>query len=371
MAGIEEIEYIHVRIPLRAPFETSFGRFTHRESLIVRVRAGDFEGYGEIPVDQGPWYSYETVATALHISLDHISKALLGLEPTGLEDVTAALAGIRGHRMAKAGHEMAIADLLARERGIPLYRLIGGARREVEVGVSIGVIGDARELVRQVSRFLDEGYRRVKIKIKPGWDVEAVKLLRREFGEIPLQVDANASYSYRRHRGVLLELDGYGLLMIEQPFHYDDLAEHAAMQRELRTPICLDESVKGLQDAMAAIEMGSCRVINVKPCRVGGLLETKAINDYAKGRGVPIWIGGMLESGVGRAHLVAAATLDNVGYPCDISSSSRYFEEDVVEPPWTAEKGIMRPLERPGIGVEVLEERLRRYCVRRYVVRRW
>ncbi|MEM1619269.1 MAG: o-succinylbenzoate synthase [Fervidicoccaceae archaeon] len=360
---IRRVGIHHVVMRLREPFETSFGKIVDRHCLIFEVeeRGGEV-GWGEAPVDDGPWYSYETVDTALSVAARFLVPELLRAEevdgPLGFLRLARR---VRGHRMAKAGIEMALWDLAARLEGRPLYRLLGGVRSRVECGISVGIIGDAAALLRSVLRYLERGYRRVKIKIKPGWDVEPVDLLRRELGHIPLQVDANAAYSLETS-GPLLELDSRDLLMIEQPLHYDDLAEHAELQSKLRTPICLDESIKSLHDAKAALKLKSCRVINIKPARVGGLNEVRAIHDLAESFGVGVWIGGMLETGIGRAFLVASATLPNVRYPSDIGESSRYWYEDIVEPPWELRSdGTMEMPERSGIGVEVLEDRLRKH----------
>uniref|UniRef100_A0A7J3ZKS8 o-succinylbenzoate synthase n=1 Tax=Fervidicoccus fontis TaxID=683846 RepID=A0A7J3ZKS8_9CREN len=359
---IKRVTLYHVVMRLKSPFETSYGKTVDRHCLLVKVeeRSGEV-GWGESPVDEGPWYSYETISTAMHVLRDYVVPWLLEKRfvegPGGFLRLSQRA---RGHRMAKAGVEMALWDLRAKLEGKPLYRLIGGTKNRVDCGISIGIIGDEQRLLKAVAEFLSRGYKRIKIKVKPGWDTRPVELIRREYGEIPLQVDANAAYSLETSRP-LRELDKHNLLMIEQPLDYDDLHDHAVLQSRLKTPVCLDESIKSLHDAKTALRLGSCRVINIKPARVGGLIETRLIHDYAQEMGVPVWIGGMLETGIGRAFLVAAATLENVRYPSDIGESSRYWEEDVVEPPWTLEgNGTMRVPERSGIGVDVLEERIER-----------
>ncbi len=360
---LRKVVLYRVVMRLKAPFETSFGKTVDRYGVLVEVedRSGEV-GWGEAPVDEGPWYSYETVETTIYVCRDFLIPKLFELkEFEGPEEFLEAVEGVRGFRMAKAGIEMALWDLKAKLEGKPLYRLLGGVRNYVNSGVSIGVIGDEAALISAVSKFLDEGYKRIKIKIKPGWDVRPVRLIRDEFGEVPLQVDANAAYTLE-HLDIFKELDGYGLLMIEQPLSYEDLSDHAKLQSILKTPICLDESIKNLHDAKAAAKLGSCRVINIKPARVGGLRETRLIHDYAMAVGIPVWIGGMLETGVGRGHLVAAATLPNVRYPCDISGSDRYWEEDIVDPPWTVRKdGTIAVPEKAGIGVEVIREKLDKF----------
>jgi len=366
MIRIDKIEYYLIRLPLRYIFETSFGRFKYTSSIIVKFSYGDFSGYGEIPVEEGPWYSYETIETALHVSRDFISKIILGKEYNSVEDMYRDISVIRGHNITKTGHEMAFLDLLGKLRKEPLYKLIGGLKDRIEAGVSIGVIGDLNELFKQINTFLDVGYLRIKIKIKPKWDIDVISAIRKYYGDIPLQVDANACYDYNLHSETLHKLDRFDLLMIEQPLHYNDLFYHSKLQKEIKTPICLDESIKSMYYVIAASKLGSCKIINVKPARVGGILETIKINNYTKSIGIPIWIGGLLETGVGKAHLIAAATLDNVKYPSDISGSMRYFEEDIIDPPITVENGYIKVINKPGIGVEVLENRIKKYLVKEF-----
>ncbi len=359
---ISEIRIIHYRAPLREAFTTSFGTMKVRDTVLIMVRDDEGNtGWGEAPVDNGPWYNPETISTAIHVIKDYIAPALKGKEMRHPCVLRGILSRIRGHNMAKAGVEFAIWDLYAKRHKEPLYRLIGGVKRKVEAGLSIGVIGDMDKLLKTVALGLDKGYRRIKIKIKPGWDILPVKKIRREYGDIPLQVDANAAYTLHDHR-VFEELDKYGLLMIEQPLHYDDLYMHSILQRTIKTPICLDESIKNIYDAMAGHSLGSYKVINIKPARVGGLCETLAIHWYASQHSIPVWIGGLLETGIGRAFQVAAATLPNVRYPNDISESNRFYIEDVIETPWRLEKdGTYIVPEKPGIGVEVREDVIIRY----------
>ncbi len=363
---LKRMTLYYVRLPMKEAFTTSFGTEVVRHTIIVRVEeAGGEVGWGEVVADGGPWYSYETVWTAWHVIRDYIAPMIAGrdLEPS---EYPGAVGRIRGHNMAKAGVEFALWDLKARLEGAPLYKLIGGVKESVEVGLSIGIPEDGRleTLLERVGKGLDEGFRRIKIKIRPGWDVRPVDAIRREFGDIPLQVDANAAYGLQ-DAGRLKLLDDYGLLMIEQPLHYDDIVDHAELQKMLKTPVCLDESIKSLRDAEAAIKLGACRVINIKPGRVGGLCEGRAIHDYAASQGIPVWVGGMLETGVGRGFAVTLATLPNVRYPSDISPSRRFWIEDLVEPPWEVRRdGTIRVPARPGIGVEVIEGRILKNAVR-------
>ncbi|BAA79688.2 O-succinylbenzoate synthase [Aeropyrum pernix K1] len=359
---VVRLEVFEVWMPLVSEFRTSFGSTRLRPALLVRaVEKGGEEGWGEVVAGEGPWYSSETVWTAWHVIEDYIARLL----PSTIEhprEVGGRLSRIRGHNMAKAGVEMALWDLKARMESKPLWSLIGGVKRDVSVGVSVGIQPSIEDLVRTVSRYLEEGYGRIKIKIEPGWDLEPVEALRREFPDVPLQVDANAAYTFL-DAPRLSRLDDYGLLMIEQPFHHDDLLEHAHFQSMVRTPVCLDESVKSVRDAVAALKLGSARVINIKPGRVGGIASSLEIHDFWSLKAhLPVWIGGMLETGVGRGHLVALGTLPGVRYPSDISASRRYYMEDIVDEPWELERGsVIRARSRPGIGVEVDWGRLNKY----------
>lgn len=364
---LRKVELIEVWVKLRAPFETSFGRTEERPAILVRAEEkGGEVGWGEVVADSGPWYSYETNETAWHVIRDFILPQLKGdVTPKGFPTLVSR---IRGHNMAKAGVEMALWDLAAKLEGLPLWKYIGGVRDKIVSGVSVGIQPSLQDLVKVVDSYLQQGYVRVKIKIKPGYDVAPVKKLRETFGDgLPLQVDANASYSLSDIE-TFRKLDEYGLLMIEQPLGWRDLVDHAELARRIRTPICLDESITDLEDARKAYQLGSAMIINVKPARVGGLGETLRIHDFwYRQLGRPIWIGGMLETGVGRGHLVAAATLEGVRYPNDISASSRYYENDIVEPPWELNKdGTISAPTRSGIGVEVLEDYVRKTAKRLY-----
>ena len=366
---LRRIVVYEIWVRLREGFETSFGVTLERPALIVGVeeRGGEV-GWAEVVAGEGPWYSCETYATAWHVIRDY----LLPLMPREAEarGLRSAFARVRGHEMARAGLEMALWDLEARLEGRPLWRYIGGVRDRIESGVSVGIQPSAVELLRVVGRYLDEGYRRVKLKIKPGWDLEPVAAVRREYPDLQLQVDANAAYTLADSLH-LKRLDDYDLLMIEQPLHWRDLVDHAELARLLRTPICLDESIHDAEDARRAYRLDAARVINIKPGRVGGIGESLEIHNLWYGRfGRPVWIGGMLETGVGRGHLVALATLPGVKYPNDISASSRYYEEDIVEPPWELNSdGTITAPERPGIGVEILMDRVEALARRRLVWR--
>lgn len=362
---IERVELRHVRMALVAPFVTSMGVETDEEHVLVRVDAGDVTGWGECVAQATPFYSSETTQTAWHVLRDFLVPAVVGKD---LADVGAAIAlnaRVRGHAMAKAGLEAALWDAFAKARGVSLSALLGGTRRRIDVGVSIGIQASPSELVKVVGGYLAEGYRRIKIKIAPGHDLSFVKAVRKEYPAIPLQVDANSAYELT-DVDTFRAMDDLGLLLVEQPLGYDDIFDHAALQRELKTAICLDESIHSVADARAALELGSCRVINIKPGRVGGYSQSRLIHDLCAARGVPVWHGGMLETGIGRAGNVALASLPNFTLPGDISASRRYYREDLVEPAFeVAPDGTMAVPTGPGIGVEVLADRLEKVTVRR------
>ena len=353
---VEKVDIFIVPMELKYPFTTSFGTEKKRRVVIVSLESGDLKGWGECTAGEGPWYSYETVDTAVHIAKEFLVPLVLKQEFNNPTEFYQRISVVRGNNMIKAAFEEAFWDLYAKSLGKPLYVLLGGVRTKIFSGVSIGIKGSIDELIRHINMYLNMGYRRIKIKIKPGWDIEVVRQVRRQFPETPLQVDANAAYDIS-YITLFEELDKYNLLMIEQPFHYEDLVDHAYLQKRIGTPICLDESIHSIHLAKAAIALGSTRVINIKPGRVGGIIQSKEIHDYAKERNIPVWIGGMLESGIGRAHLVALATLPNVRYPNDVSASDRYYHEDIVEPEFKLNKdGTIRVPNGPGIGVEVKEE---------------
>jgi len=353
---VRRLEVYEVWMKLRSPFKTSFGVTRERPALLVRVEErGGEEGWGEVVAGEGPWYSGETYETAWTIITGYVQRLLekAGWALESAESFSRVTASIRDNRMAKAGVEQAFWDVEARLAGEPLWRHIGGVRGYVVSGVSIGIQGSVEDLLKVVSRRLEEGYARIKLKIEPGWDYEPVSAVRREFPDVPLQVDANAAYTLE-HMQALRKLDGLDLLMIEQPLAYDDIYGHSILERKLATPICLDESIRGVRDAQAAAALGAATYINIKPGRVGGIRESLAIHDYWwKSLGLPVWIGGMLETGVGRGHLVALGTLEGVRLPSDVSASDRYYEEDIVEPPWQLRNGRIYAPEKPGIGVEV------------------
>ena len=305
---IERLELRLLKLPLVQFFETSFSRVVEKQFLLVTLEGGGLTAYGECVADVDPYYSSETNDTAWHVISAFIAPRVLGVELAHPREVFPALKAIRGHNMAKAAVEMAAWDLYARQQGQPLTRVLGGTRDRIASGVSIGIQDSLDQLARKVEHELAAGYQRIKIKIKPGWDVAAVETVRARFGSVPLMVDANAAYTLA-DAAHLAALDRYGLTMIEQPLDYDDIADHAALQRQLATPICLDESIKSVHAAEQAIAAGACRIINIKPGRVGGYAESIRLHDLCARHGIPVWHGGMLESGIGRAANIHLATL--------------------------------------------------------------
>ncbi len=361
---IDRIELRHVKLILVSPFVTSMGTEYDEEHIIVRVDAEGLTGWGESVAEGTPFYSYETVPTAWHILSDFLIPSVLGKDLQGVGEAITGYAKVRGHMMAKAGLEAALWDLFAKSKGISLSQMMGGTRKKVDVGVSIGIQESVPALIKKVEGYLAEGYCRIKIKIALGLDLQFVEALRKEFPDLRLQVDANSAYTLN-DIGIFKKMDHQRLLLIEQPLGYEDIFDHSKLQRELQTPICLDESIHSLDDTRAAIELDSCRVINIKPGRVGGFTESKLIHDYCAGMNVPVWCGGMLESGIGRAGNVALASLPNFTLPGDISASKRYYKTDIVEPEFVVNPdGTMDVPTKPGIGVEINYRELDNVTVR-------
>jgi o-succinylbenzoate synthase len=368
---IERLELRLLKLPLVHFFETSFGRIHEKHFVIVRADGGGVSGYGECVAEQDPYYSAETNETVWHIIGRFLSPLVLGVDFAHPRDVFPALKAVRGHHMAKAAVEMAAWDLYARQRGEPLHRVLGGTRDRIESGVSIGIQSSLDELARKVDHELAAGYRRVKIKIKPGdqTDVAAVEMIRTRFGPILLMVDANAAYTTEDAMiDRLARLDAFELMMIEQPLGYDDILDHAMLQKRLRTPICLDESIKSVNAAKEAIAMGACRIINIKPGRVGGLGESIRLHDLCASHGMPVWHGGMLESGIGRAANIHLSTLPNFSLPGDVAASKRYFNPDLIDPPIeVAADGTIAVPTGPGLGVDIRHDRIDAATLRREV----
>ena len=359
---IERIELRLLRLPLVRFFETSFGRIHDRSFIVVTVHGDGVAGVGECVADADPFYSAETTRTAWHIISAFVAPLVLGVRFRHPREIHPALRAIRGHNMAKAAVEMAAWDLHAKALGRPLYEILGGspaiADRGIASGVSIGIQDSLDALEERVEAELADGYQRIKIKIKPGWDVEAVERLRNRWPDVQLMVDANAAYSLR-DAAHLARLDRFGLMMIEQPLDYDDVRDHASLQEQIRTSICLDESLHSVKVAAEAIELGACRIINIKPGRIGGHAASIAMHDLAAAHGIPVWHGGMLESGIGRAHNIHLSTLANFTLPGDVAASRRYFVPDLIEPAIEVRRdGTIEVPRGPGIGVTLVQDRI-------------
>lgn len=348
---IEEVSLLLFHLPLVSPFETSFGAIDHREIILCELKAGDIQAFGECAADQDPLYSYETNSTAWLVLQKYLVPSLKSCQT--INDFLERTRPIRGHPMARATVEGALWDLLARAKGLSLFRLWNGTKERIPCGVSVGLQKDTATLLRTIRGHIEEGYRRIKIKIKPGRDRELLEAIRKEFPEVPLMADANAAYSLD-DINLLSSLDKFQLMMIEQPLHYEDIYEHSLLQRQLKTPVCLDESVVSVRAANAAIQLGSCRIINIKTGRVGGHTESIRIHDVAMTHDIPVWCGGMLESGIGRAHNLALASLPNFKLPGDTSASKRYWHRDIIQPAVEIDhEGYVRLPEKPGFGYEV------------------
>ena len=365
---ISEVSLYHLRMRLKTPFETSFGRSQERDCILVEAHAEGLVGYGECVADRDPGYSYETTGSAWHILRDFLIPAMLNLDLQSPNDLQKRMAPVRGNPMAKAALEMAYWDLLGKSEGRSLQELIGGRGERVQVGVSVGIQKTPQVLVGVVANYVNQGYQRVKIKIKPGRDNLDINEVRNQFPDLQLQVDANSAYDLDSAHS-LRPLDDMDLLMIEQPLAEDDLWDHRRLQAEFKTPICLDESILSVRHARQALEMGACKIINIKPGRVGGLSQAIAIHDLCHGQGVPVWCGGMLETGVGRAANLALASLPGFKYPGDISATSRYYAEDITHERFELTPGsaIIVP-DFPGLGVSINMSAVERVTVRRDTV---
>ncbi len=351
---LQSVELRRIRLTLVAPFETSFGVQTERDVLLLQATTTDGVGWGECVAGEEPTYSSEYVDGAQHVLIHHLLPRLLEQASLTAEDVGRVLRPVHGHNMAKAAIEMAILDAELRARGESFAKYFGATRAAVDCGVSVGIHPSIPELLATVGQYLDQGYRRIKLKIKPGWDVEPVRAVRDRFGDIPLQVDANTAYTLS-HSAQLAKLDPFDLLLIEQPLPEEEVLAHAELAKLVATPICLDESIISAQAAADAIELGACRIINVKPGRVGGYLEGRRIHDVCASHGVPVWMGGMLETGIGRAGNVAMAAMPNFTLPGDTSASERYYHRDITNP-FVLRDGRLDVPSGPGLGVDVDHE---------------
>jgi O-succinylbenzoate synthase len=362
---IERITLRQIRMPLVHFFETSFGRTTERDIILVEVAGEGASGWGEVTAGEQPFYNEEWTDSAWLILRDYVIPRVLGRELAGADDVAPLTAHIRGHKMARGGLEAAAWDLEARQAGQPLWQTIGaGARREIPCGVSIGIQHSVEQLLEKIARELAAGYQRIKMKIKPGWDVDVIRQVRARFPAIKLMADANSAYTLD-DVARLKQLDEFYLMMIEQPLAHDDIIDHAVLQAKLETPICLDECIRSAHHAEQAIRLHACGIINIKLGRVGGFREAKRVHDVAQAAGVPVWCGGMLEAGVGRAHNIALSTLPNFVLPGDVSASKRYWARDIILPPVeTTPHGTIRVSDAPGFGYELDHDYIRSLTIR-------
>src|SRR5580658_1257544 len=366
---IDAIFLRELHIPLVHPFETSFGVTTDRRVLLVELRAEGLTGWGECVAGEHPYFSDETVDTAWQVILQELAPSLASADPEHAGKIPALFKRVRGHRMAKAALENSVWDLEAQMRGISLADLLGGTREKIPCGVSIGIQPSLERQLAEVEKELAAGYQRIKLKCKPGWDSHVFEAVRKRWPDIMLSCDANSAYRLKDADDIR-SWDEFGLLMIEQPLWYDDFYYHSMLQKQLATPICLDESIRNRRDALAAIEMESCRIINIKNGRVGGFSEAIAVHNAAHERGVPVWCGGMLESGIGRAHNIALSSLENFSLPGDVSASARYWTEDIIEPEVevSAEGEIAVP-DTPGRGYEARPDLIEKLTVRKETIR--
>ena len=366
---VEAITLRELRMPLKQFFETSFGRIDSRRVLLVTAHCEGIEGWAECVASDSPFFSYEWIETAWATIRDFLAPALLGQKIAQAKDSAALLSRVRGHNMAKAALENALWDAEAQQKNLPVWKLLGGSRREIVCGVSIGIQDSHEQLLEKIENELDAGYQRIKVKVKPGWDLEVLAKIRNRFPDIVLSCDANSAYR-PADLDHLRKFDDFDLLMIEQPLWEDDIFHHARLQTKLKTAICLDESIRQVRDAEAAIELAACRIINIKVGRVAGFSEAIRIHDLCQQHDIPVWCGGMLETGIGRAHNVALSTLPNFRLPGDVSASKRYWEEDIVEPEVeVSAQGTIRVPDVAGRGYAIKRDLIESLTVRTETIR--
>jgi o-succinylbenzoate synthase len=365
---IEAITIREIQMPLVHFFETSFGRTYSRRILLLTVHCEGVNGWGECVAGEDPFYSSEWAETAWPTITQYLAPVLIGQNLASARDCVALFSKVRGHRMAKAALENALWDAEAKQKNMPLWKLLGGARCEIPCGVSIGIQDSVEQLLGKIQTELAAGYRRIKVKVKPGWDVNVLERIRSRWPDITLSCDANSAYTLDQVEH-LRSFDQFNLLMIEQPLWNDDIFYHARLQKELRTAICLDESIVSARKAAIALDLGACRIINIKVGRVGGFSEARKIHDICQSQRIPVWCGGMLESGIGRAHNIALSTLPNFTLPGDVSASRRYWKEDIIEPEVTVSpQGTIAISSEPGTGYKVKEDFIESLTVRKETV---
>jgi len=362
---IESITLREIRMRLKAPFETSFGVTHDRRIILVEAIADGVAGWGEVTVGETPHFNSETTETAWHVISDFIAPSLVGKTIASASEVPALVQGIRGHQMAKAGVENAFWDIKSQQKKLPLWKLLGGTQSEIACGVSLGIRESPDALIRKIEEELRSGYQRIKLKIKPGKDLEYVAAARKKFPDIKLSVDANSAYTLDDIEH-LKQLDKFNLLMMEQPLAWDDIYSHSKLQAQITTAICLDECINNAQHAASAIEVKACRIINIKLGRVGGHTEAKRVHDVCKVSNIPVWCGGMLEAGIGRAHNIAMSKLPGFTLPGDVSASARYWDEDIIEPEVeVTTQGTIRVPKTPGLGYKVRRDRIEKLTARK------
>src|SRR5579862_553388 len=366
---IEAVTLREIQMPLVHFFETSFGRTYSRRILLLVVHCEGVHGWGECVAGEDPFYSSEWIESAWPTVTQYLAPAILGRNLESARDCVAAFSKVRGHRMAKAALENALWDAEAKQKNLPLWKLLGGSRKEIHCGVSIGIQDSIDQLLDKIQVELAAGYRRIKVKVKPGWDVNVLERIRSRWPDITLSCDANSAYTLDQVEH-LRSFDQFNLLMIEQPLWDDDIFYHARLQRELRTALCLDESIVSARKAAIALEIGACRIINIKVGRVGGFTEAKRIHDICQSQKIPVWCGGMLESGIGRAHNIALSTLENFTLTGDVSASKRYWKEDIIDPEVeVSPQGMIRINDQPGSGYRIKEDLIEKLTVRKEIIR--
>jgi o-succinylbenzoate synthase len=365
----EAITLRELQMPLVHFFETSFGRTYDRRILLVTVHCDGANGWGECVAGEDPFYSAEWIETAWVTIKRYLGPAVLGQNLTSAIDCLPLFSQVRAHRMAKAAVENALWDAEAQQKKQPLWKLLGGSKREIPCGVSIGIQDTIEQLLEKIETELAAGYRRIKVKVKPGWDVNVLERIRSRWPDILLSCDANSAYRLDQIEH-LRKFEQFNLLMIEQPLWNDDIYYHAQLQRQLKTAICLDESIRHARDAAAALELGACRIINIKVGRVGGFTEARKVHDVARQHKVPVWCGGMLESGIGRSHNIALSTLENFSLPGDVSSSKRYWKEDIIDPEVkVSPQGFITVSDKSGTGYAIKEDLIERLTVRKETIK--
>jgi o-succinylbenzoate synthase len=366
---VESITLREIQMPLVHFFETSFGRTYTRRILLITAHCEGLDGWGECVASENPFYSSEWLESAWPTIKRYLAPAVMGRNLSSAHEATTLMASVRGHRMAKAAIENALWDAEAKQKRQPLWRLLGGTLREIPCGVSIGIQDSIEQLLDKIQIELAAGYRRIKVKVKPGWDINVLERIRSRWPEIVLSCDANSAYTLDQVEH-LRKFDQFNLLMIEQPLWDDDIYNHSRLQRQLRTSICLDESIHHARDAAQAIETGACRIINIKVGRVGGFTEAKKVHDVCAAQNIPVWCGGMLEAGVGRVHNIALSTLENFRLPGDVSASKRYWKEDIIEPEVeVTPQGTILIRDEPGTGYTIREDLIEKLTVRKETLR--